>query len=371
MNMTGKRILICPLDWGLGHATRCIPLIHQLYAEGAEVIIAADKAPLQVLKAAFPNAQYLQFPGLTIEYPKSGNMALYIARMVPALWQMAQQEHQQIEAWVKAFEIDGIISDNRYGAYSLQVPSVFMTHQLFIKGAKFLQWTEPMIRMLNWHMIRKFDACWVPDYADPNNLSGALSHGDTLPLPDTHYLGPLSRFQPAGNTESLAFAEEVLVVLSGPEPQRTMLEDKIRKQLQAGHRKALIIRGKPGASEIPQSGNVRSLSHLDSEALAQALRTAQFIVCRAGYSTLMDLHALGRSALIIPTPGQTEQEYLGQRCHAKGWHISMRQEQFDLESGIEALAKLPTCSFRPYQQTLPFLSPIFPSEKTRKENPKI
>jgi predicted glycosyltransferase len=150
-----------------------------------------------------------------------------------------------------------------------------------------------------------------------------------------------------------------------------MLEDKIRKQILAGHRKALIVRGKPGASEIPNSGDLRTVSHLDSEALAQALRTAQFIVCRAGYSTLMDLHALGRSALIIPTPGQTEQEYLGQRCHAKGWHISMRQEQFDLESGIEALAKLPTCSFRPYQQTLPFLSPIFPSEKTRKENPKI
>lgn len=361
--MTGKRILVCPLDWGLGHATRCIPLIEQLLKEGAEVIIAADQAPLKVLQETFPELEWVSFPGLEIRYPKSGNMALYIASLMPALWKMAKQEHAQIEAWVKSLQLDGVLSDNRYGAFSYSVPSVFMTHQLFIKGSKYMEWTEPIIGMLNRYMIQKFDACWVPDYAGENNLSGDLAHGKPLPFPETYYLGPLSRFRTDANATPIPESDEILVMLSGPEPQRSMLEESMRQQLKNNNRKALIVRGKPGDAEIPDYGNVRSVSHLNSDHLEKAIRSASFIVCRAGYSTLMDLHALGRPALIIPTPGQTEQEYLGRRCHAKGWHIHMLQDQLQLEAGIQALAQLPKSNFMHQDNTLPLLGPIFPNSK--------
>lgn len=361
--MTGKRILICPLDWGLGHATRSIPLIQQLQTEGAEVIIAADLAPLKVLRDTFPELEWVSFPGLEIRYPKSGNMALYIASLLPALWKMALQEHAQIEAWVKSLHLDGILSDNRYGAYSHHVPSVFMTHQLFIKGSEFMQWTEPLIRMLNRHMIQKFDACWVPDYAGENNLSGDLSHGKALPLPETHYLGPLSRFTSVGADIPNPESDEILVLLSGPEPQRSMLEEKIRQQIRNSDLKALIVRGKPGAAEIPDTENIRSVSHMNTHDLAHAIRNARHIICRAGYSTLMDLYALGRSALIIPTPGQTEQEYLGRRCHAQGLHVHMKQEELQLERGIQALAQIPKMQIQQYNKSLPELGPLFPDSK--------
>lgn len=333
--MTKKpNILICPLDWGIGHATRSVPIIRELIEHDANVIIGADKQPLAFLLDEFPGLDYVKVPGFDISYPKKGNMALKMALSSPQIFAGIRKEHRELQSIISACKIDGVISDNRYGLWSKKVPSVFVTHQLFIQTPLLIR---DFILRLNLNYINKFDECWIPDFAGENNLSGDLSHKKDLPG-SFHFIGPLSRF----NTNDINVKEieneryDILVLLSGPEPQRTILEQKIIEQLKSTDYNCIILKGKPNESENNQlSHSIKVRSHLNTNELIKLIRNSKLIISRPGYSTLMDLAILGKPAILIPTPGQTEQEYLADYYHLRKVYFSMAQRDFDLALAIE------------------------------------
>ncbi|MGD1843972.1 MAG: glycosyltransferase [Salibacteraceae bacterium] len=330
-----KRILVAPLDWGLGHATRCIPVVEALLKLGATPVVAADEGPLQVLREAFPTLEYHRLPGYRISYPKSGNMSWHLLWQVPGLLKSIEQEHDTLESWVGHLDLDGVISDNRYGLWSKQVPSVLITHQVFIR-APFLQ---KQLHKKTAEFLNAFSQVWVPDWPETDNLSGALGHG-IPPVEALHFIGPLSRFAGMSTNGSNKASNEIVAVVSGPEPQRSLLEQLLEEQLQALQRPATLVCGRALEDrEATATGLLTKVAHLPAAALGQKMAAASIIVGRPGYSTLMDLAALGKTALVIPTPGQTEQEYLGKLHHGKHWHC-VAQKALDLESDLKQLSAL-------------------------------
>lgn len=335
--------MVSPLDWGLGHATRCVPVIRELIHQNTKVIIAADRGPLAFLKQEFPHLDFITLPGYRFSYPASRNMALKMIAQSPAIFQGISKEHRALEKIIQSHKIDAVISDNRYGLWNKKIPSIFLTHQLKIKTPAGLDFLQPLLFGLNKHFIRHYNECWIPDFSDEPNLSGELSH-IPIPTPNTFFIGPLSRFSdlkiggyPPDKKNSVKY--DLLVMLSGPEPQRTILEEKIMVQVKKSSYSTLILLGKPEKTEnIFLNENTRVLPHLDSEKMAEVIRNSGIILSRPGYSTIMDLVALGKKAIFIPTPGQTEQEYLANYCLEKKWFYSMDQNQFDIEKAIAELA---------------------------------
>lgn len=334
--MSGKTILVCPLDWGLGHASRCIPLIREWIAKGERVIIGADKGPAILLKQEFPQLEHLVFPGLEIIYPENGNFFSYMLKAAPQLIAQTKAEEKWIQQMVDKYKVDMVVSDNRYGARSSQVHSIFITHQLFVRGTPYTRFLEPIIKYLTWNYIRKYDECWVPDVEGTPNLAGELSHGDSLPLPNTKYIGILSRFQGMKEENPGFPIPSLLAVLSGPEPLRTRLEEKLISQCKANNLEILIIRGKPGEPELSINDSlIRIVSHLPTAQLLYCLNHCKTLIARSGYSTLMDIQYTQTPALLIPTPGQTEQEYLARYYEQLGWYAWQSQEELNLSKDLK------------------------------------
>lgn len=325
-----KRILIAPLNWGLGHAARCIPVISALESLGAQVLLASDGSAFQLLKAEFPHLPLFELPSYRIRY-KSPNMIRNIGLQLPRILWAVRAERWATERLVRAHGIKGIISDNRYGCFSRRADSVMLTHQLHLRVPNaFLQWAAN--RVLR-SALAKFDQVWVPDASDSPNLSGALSHGDPA-HPRTCYTGILSRMQAARSEREY----DVAVVLSGPEPQRSYLEHLLLEQALALPLRFIFVQGKPQQKQhYFASENVEVVSFLTARELNQVLASSDVLVCRSGYSSIMDLAALGKKALVIPTPGQTEQEYLAGQFDTQGIFGVQKQENLDLEAGLENL----------------------------------
>ncbi len=332
-------ILVCPLDWGIGHATRCVPVIRELLRQNANVIIAADGRPLAFLRTEFPNLQFVKFPGYKFSYPGKGSMAFKMTIQIPRILQGIRKEKELLDEIIRNHSIDGVISDNRYGLSSKKIPCIFITHQLRIKAPRYLAFLQPLLYRINMHFISKYDECWIPDFIDEPNLSGQLSHLKSLPK-STYFIGPLSRFAGISGNENNSEGNnqskyDILVLLSGPEPQRTMLEEKILSQLKLHQYSAIVVGGKPeSGQDVTIEGRIEIFSHLDSERLRKAILQSRIVLSRPGYSTLMDLVALGKKAVFIPTPGQTEQEYLAEYCLGKKWHYCINQKEIDLENSI-------------------------------------
>jgi uncharacterized protein (TIGR00661 family) len=328
-----QRILICPLDWGLGHATRCIPLIRLLLEKKQEVIIAADGRPYQLLKQEFPQLQLIRFPGYDISYPSAGSMLLKMFFSVPKIIHGIKKENTYLQEIIKDHKIDIVISDNRYGCYNKNVKSIFITHQLMIKspfGERFLH-----KKVLSF--IRKFNECWIPDFESEPYLSGDLSHKYPLPA-HTYFIGTLSRFE-----TKFADPEKgkgILIILSGPEPQRSILEDLIISQAQKLKTDMLVVRGIPGKEQtMTNLGKILIIDHMGSEEMEKTIRKSELIFCRSGYSSIMDLQRLNKKAVFIPTPGQTEQEYLASYLQKKGIAYFQKQAEFDLLKSIQESEK--------------------------------
>ena len=327
----GKNILICPLNWGLGHATRCVPIIKDLTNQGNKVIIAADEGPLAFLQKEFPDHEFIKFPGFSPKYSRSNTQVFRMMRAFPGALRDFRRDHKTVEAIVKNYNIDTVISDNRFGCWSKQAHSVFMTHQLHIQVPKVWKWATPIINLFNNSYIKKYDEVWVPDVEDEPSLGGKLSH-PALNGVNTKYIGHLSRF----SSDNQSFTEKTnkfLVILSGPEPQRTMFENIVLKQARETKDNILILRAKPDSSELLRDvpDNVSMFNHVDDDMFVKLVNSAEIIICRGGYSSLMDLKALGRTAFLVPTPGQTEQEYLARHLSKKqGWDWC-RQGNFRLD----------------------------------------
>ena len=327
----GKNILICPLNWGLGHATRCVPIIKTLSAEGHKVIIAADQGPLAFLQKEFPDHEFIKFPGFAPTYSRSNSQVLKMMTAFPGALRDFRRDHKTVESIVKNYNIDMVISDNRFGCWSEHVHSVFITHQLHIQVPKIWKWTTPIIKFFNNSYIKKYDEVWVPDVEGEPSLGGKLSH-PSLKGVVTKYIGYLSRFS-SDNQRITEATNKFLVILSGPEPQRTMFEDIVLKQARETNDNILILRAKPDVYDLPRDipENVSMFNHVDDETFVQFIKSAEIIICRGGYSSLMDLAALGRAAYLVPTPGQTEQEYLAKHLSETGRFKWCKQGNFRLD----------------------------------------
>lgn len=324
--------MVCPLDWGLGHAARCVPIINALIDLGHEVIIAADNAPLSFLKATFPQLQSVQLPGYTIRYTTNGRMSLKMLQQLPGLLRSIKKEHQLLQNIISEYKIDLVISDNRYGCWSEKIPSIFITHQLFIQAPYGKKW----LNKINHHFIQKFNECWVPDNEKPANLSGKLAHTKKLHAFPTHFIGSLSRF--SGKSISTTQKYDAIVIVSGPEPQRTVFENLVAKQAEKTALKIVLVRGLPLENKVPtylKSANIEVYNHLTTTLFLEKIAQSDLVISRAGYSTIMDLAVLGEKAVLVPTPGQTEQEYLAKYHFEKKHFFTQTQQEFDIEEAIK------------------------------------
>ena len=327
-----ERILVAPLNWGLGHATRCIPIINYLLEKELEVIIASEGRALQLLRQEFPQLLAIELPAYRIRY-HSSNMFFNIAWQIPKILRAIFQEYRFTQKLIQQYNIRAIISDNRFGCYSKQAYSIFITHQLNIKIP--FSPLESIVNFFNHRFINKFDTCWVPDSPAPPRLAGDLSRPS--PHLNLHYLGPMSRMIKQSN----AIRRDGIVVLSGPEPQRTKLEEKLLRQMEQIPLSWLLVRGIPeNTRQVDQKANIKIINFLNSKALNQAIEASKFVVCRSGYSSIMDLSILQKKAIFIPTPGQTEQEYLAQSLAQQGMAVVQSQSQLNLKNAVKALDKV-------------------------------
>lgn len=313
------------LDWGLGHATRSVPLIEELIAQGAEVVLAGSDHSGRMLRRRFPDLIYLELPGYRIHY-HGRHLYWSMLRQLPKIVRVMVTEYRWLKKAVRLYSLDGIISDSRFGCFHSHLPSVFLAHQLRILLPS--RWLSVPVNSLYRWIVRHFGEVWVPDTSSPN-LSGRLAHPS--PFLNTRYLGLLSRLRRAHSPVKY----DLLILLSGPEPQRTVLETIIRQQIgKLPAARILLVQGLPNGldREAPDdAGNsIQEVAFLDEEELAVALAAAKVVVCRSGYSTLMDLATLQKKAILIPTPRQPEQEYLARRCAALGWAVGASQDQLDL-----------------------------------------
>ena len=328
---TVKHILVCPLNWGLGHAVRCLPIIQTLLNQGQKVSIASDGAALELLKGEFPKLSFFDLPPYNIHY-KTSNMFVNIAPQVPKLLQAIRLEKKILHQLIQQNQFDAIISDNRYGIYTTALPSVFVTHQLNIAVPN--RWVAAWVRRRNRAYISRYDECWVPDFANEPSLAGALSHSPVFD--NVHYIGPLSTMQ-YNNTEK---QYDIIAVLSGLEPQRSYFEKMLLAQAQKmPDIKMLLVAGQTGEMQKRQIGkNIDWQSYMNRKELNQAILASKVYVGRSGYSSLMDIVQLKhRKVILVPTPGQTEQEYLADRFAALQGFVVQQQKDFNLKNALEAL----------------------------------
>jgi len=319
-----KRILIAPLNWGLGHATRCIPIINALIKQNFEPIIASDGDALELLKKEYPKLKTFELPSYNITYPKKAtHFKLKLLKDAPHLLKTINKEKKTIDALVKAEHISGIISDNRFGASHKHIPSVFITHQLRVLSGS----TTWLSSKIHENIISKFDECWVPDYTGAKNLSGDLGHIEGYKH-SVKYLGPLTRFKKL----DIQTKYDLMVLLSGPEPQRSYIEEKLLKDLKHYKGNVLFIKGKIEAEQKKETrDNMLVYNFMTSIELEIAINESDLILSRAGYTTIMDLEKLDKKAFFIPTPGQFEQEYLAKKFTEEAVAPSAKQNEFNIK----------------------------------------
>lgn len=324
-----QRILVCPLDWGLGHATRCIPVIRALLKKNAEVLIAADGQPYELLQQEFPKLQFIRFRGYDIRYPASGSMAAKIFFSIPKIIRGIKKENKELKKIIREHKIDLVISDNRYGCWNEEVKSIFMTHQLMVKTP----FAEGVLHRIILSYIKQYDVCWIPDHERGFQLSGDLAHKYKLP-PNVCFVGPLSRFDRGAKPQEKKYG--IMVIISGPEPQRSIFEKMVTGQILQTGLKALIVRGIPGEKKLVQgTENVKIVNHLGSREMQEAILNSEIIISRSGYSSIMDLAVLSKKAIFVPTPGQTEQEYLADYYRKKNIAYSQKQSAFNLKEAMQ------------------------------------
>jgi uncharacterized protein (TIGR00661 family) len=319
-----KRILVAPLNWGLGHATRCIPIIQALIKHNFEPVIASDGNALELLKKEFPKVETFELPSYNIRYPKKATrFKLKLLKEAPHLIKTIKKEKNIIASLVETESISGIISDNRFGVRHKHIPSVFITHQLRVLSGS----TTWLSSKLHQKIISKFDECWVPDHISTKNLSGALGHIDDYKHA-VKYLGPLTRFKKL----DLKIKYNLMVLLSGPEPQRSHIEDKLLEDLKHYKGKVLFIKGKIESQQNKETrDNVLVYNFMTSTELEIAINESDLVLSRSGYTTIMDLAKLDKKAFFIPTPGQFEQEYLAQKFTKDRVAPSVAQDEFDIK----------------------------------------
>ena len=332
-----KRILICPLDWGLGHAARDVPLIKLFIKYNFEPIIASCGNTFELLQREFPKLQIIEFPGYSIRFSKYRSQVLKMLVLIPKIILWIIKEHRTLKKVIKENNIDIVFSDNRFGLWNKSTYNIFITHQLKVKFPGLLRFLEPIYQFISYHLIKNYDECWIPDYEGDVNLSGELSHGKCK-LRNIHFIGHLSKFVDT-KQENTNKTFDVLYILSGPEPQRSIFERIIYEQTINSDLKYGIVRGT--SEECRNDFNFPVYDLINTEELFGLISKADLIVCRSGYSSVMDLFLLKKNAVLVPTPGQTEQEYLAKYLFKRGLFYSVSQREFDLEKILRNVIDFP------------------------------
>jgi len=303
-----------------------IPLAGRLQELDHNIFFGAGDEHLTFLRKEFPGATYIEFPGFRISYSRYLPQYLTILLKSPVLVYHSVSEHFKLKKIIRDYSIDIVISDNRIGLWNKGLKSIFVSHQLrirFPKPFRFLEFTG--VLAIRW-VIRKYTYCFVPDMEDEINLSGELSHGMKIPG-NVRYIGILSRLW-GSDLNHPAASSKHLIILSGPEPQRSIFEQAIRKLFIDHGLHAIILEGKPSQSVDKYSeGNIEVYSHPDMKTTRDLILGCDRIICRGGYTTIMELISLGKSAILVPTFGQTEQEYLAEYLSGKGWFSFVPQKE--------------------------------------------
>lgn len=313
-----KKVIVAPLNWGLGHASRCVPMIKSLLENKFTPVIASDGNALEFLRKEFPTLEYFELPSYNISYGKNLKWKLFLK--AGNIAKSVQKEHKILQEYLKNHqEVVGVISDNRFGMYSKKIPSVYITHQINVLSG-FFTW---LTSYLHQRIIKRFDECWIPDEVDAK-FSGKLSK--TKRKLNQKYIGVLSRFE----KQELKQEIDVLIVLSGPEPNRTQLEEIITLLFKTTNQVIYLVQGKvEEAQTITQKGNIKVINFMLSKELEKSINSSKLVICRSGYSSVMDLLSLGKKAILIPTKHQNEQEYLARYLQEKGYFHSVEESQLD------------------------------------------
>ena len=326
------KVLIAPLDWGLGHTTRCIPLIESFRKEGWTITLAAEGAGAELLQQVFPEIPLLYLKGYRIRYAKK-QIGWKIIQQIPNILSSIRYEKKWLDEKYADERWDLIISDNRPGFRHPKAYNVYITHQLHIQTG-FGKWANALASFAHHSYIKKFNELWIPDLEGNKNLAGQLAHPILSFLP-THYLGLISRLNPNPSTTTIY---DLLFLLSGPEPQRSLFEEIILKQIRPHHGKILLVRGtKDAMISPPVPTNVEVIHLANSLELNQYMLQSKYIICRSGYTTLMDLMRLKKKALLIPTHGQGEQEYLATHAEHQNYFPFLSQTTFDIDQAMKEL----------------------------------
>lgn len=329
----------------MGHATRCIPLIRYLLQQQTEVIVAAEGKIALILSEAFPGIRIVPLKGYRIRYSKSrAFFALNIIFQLPKILLAIRNERKWLEKLIEQEQIQAVISDNRFGLHNKKISCVFITHQLHIK-TNFV-FTDAIVQKLNYHFINRFRECWVPDDEGADNLAGELSHPVSMPSVPVRYLGVLSRFKKVDQLTKYTAA----IILSGPEPQRTIFESVILQQLKDVAQPVVMVRGLPEENHLLKKNfpNLTVFNHLNADELSAIMQQSEIVIARSGYSTVMDLAAIQKKSVLVPTPGQTEQEYLARYLFEKKLCVSVSQKDFQLG---DALAQAQSFDYKLYSKT--------------------
>jgi hypothetical protein len=356
--MKQKAVCISPIDWGLGHATRCITLIRALESLDYKIFIASEGKHETILKEAIPNATFLSIRGYRIRYTKTRALLIpAILFQLPKIIYAIVNEFFWLKKVAKQYGFDLIISDNRFGFFHKKIKSVFITHQLELQTP--FAWSTRLNQIITYKFLNNYAACWVADMQPPNNLSGVLANPGKVPSTPLWYMNCLSRLLYEKNKVGLSDNKHVsnnggkiqfLGIVSGPEPQRTLLENILWQQGNELDIPFVIAAGLPNDklyNKITSKGYL--YHHLNGADLKEQIENAEYIICRGGYTTLMELIPFQKKLIFIPTPGQTEQEYLGLHWQEKKWAISFSQSNFNLKIALQMAAEFD-------YQTPPFIT---------------
>ncbi|MEN8223826.1 MAG: glycosyltransferase [Bacteroidota bacterium] len=277
----------------------------------------------------FPDLEHVDVNTYGIRYSSKGSMTLQMAWQLPALLKAIKQEHHMLDQLIGTHAIDAVISDNRFGMWSKKIPAVYMTHQLMIKAPLLRPLSEKLLHHTHQKYISKFDECWIPDISGQHDLAGDLAHKKACSIP-AFFIGPQSRFAaPSPSPQEKKY--KYLFIISGPEPQRSIFEQKVLRQLRSCKGKAIVFSGRPECNkQVSYQDNVEIYNHMDTQEMQQKMLSSELIICRPGYSSIMDLAILGLPAVFVPTPGQTEQEYLAVLHKKRGNYNYVEQKEFTL-----------------------------------------
>lgn len=325
--------LVSALDWGLGHATRTAEVIRTLISAGYQIEVVASSKQITFFRSLFPETILHLIPAFKIVYSESNSQTWAVIKALPRLMKLYGLERKCIRKLIRSAQYDLIVSDNRYGFFHKNIKSVFICHQLQPELPTRLKFLQRWVHWFHKKLIQRFDECWIPDIAG-HQISGKLSGSNEFRLP-IKFIGLLSRLSGLQNSSHINNAPDLLFLISGPENQRSIFERRILEQIPklTSSISYLIVRGvSQEASEIDNAINAPS-----SALLRHLIKESKYIICRSGYSTIMDLLCQNKTAVIVPTPGQSEQEYLAMHLSSKKKFLAMKQANFDLVEAVKCL----------------------------------